>query len=165
MIEKSHNTPTAIVGIWGTFPSRDMDRLALERKNAVDKYVNSKSGSEFSPLIIFTPIIPAKAKMETAPNKRTNRRTIQPKRELPCAEITSNIGSVRVLHHSPITIAVYNGKMISLPKYPQFILLPPVLHTIKNVPTNNAEIHSGFIPRILISYFMIILPSKIAFGW
>ena len=105
MIEKSHNTPTAIVGIWGTSPSREMNTLALERKNAVGKNMNSKSEIEFSPLMIAMPIIPAKAKMKTTPNKRTYRRTIQPKRDLPCAEITSNVGSVRVLHHSPITIA------------------------------------------------------------
>lgn len=142
MMEKSHSTPTAIAGIWGAFPSREINTLALERKNAVGKNVNSKSGIEFSPLMIAAPVIPARAKAQAAPNKRTNRRTTQPRRDLPCAEITSNMGSVRVLHHSPITIAVHFKRLPTCARLDE--QLPPknpgLFHACRIVPERAGKI-------------------------
>ena len=90
MIEKSHITPIAIVGICGTLLRIERNTHTLDRKNAVGRKVSSKSPTAAVFVITDVPTMPKTEKTVIVAKSRINLRTIQRKRDFPCAEIVSN---------------------------------------------------------------------------
>ena len=91
IMENSHITPTAIVGICGILLNTERKMHTLDRKKAVGRKVISSSPMEAVFVMMTVPNIPITAKTVTVTNRTRNLRTIQRKRDFPCAEITSNI--------------------------------------------------------------------------
>lgn len=91
IIENNHITPTTIVGICGTLLNNEINTHTLDRKKAGGRKVRNRSPTEAFIVITGVMNIPITAKLITSANNRKNLRTIQRKREFPCAEITSNI--------------------------------------------------------------------------
>ena len=91
IIENSHITPAAIVGICGTLLNKERAMHTLDRKKAVGEKVRSSSPAGAVWVMVTVPNIPTTAKTVTITNSKRNLRTIHRKIDFPCAEITSNI--------------------------------------------------------------------------
>ena len=124
------------------------------KKNAGAIYYSNSSAKTNVGTIMINIAIPTIAKADIIPNTYTYRRNVHLNIDLLCAEIISNIGLDRVLHHSQTPITAKNGKITSKHKYPIFIRSPAIYAKTDRITTKAAEIQKILLLTIFCSYLI-----------